>query len=110
MLEAQMLSGIERATAPELCQIMQGFRQKRSKPIYRKVRELVITRKKELFPDGKTETPEARDMMINLFFTIASCRPKNYGVYKNYAAEELDEMLAYYEHDLCEAAEQADAE
>jgi len=49
-------------------------------------------------------------MLINLFFTIASCRPKNYGVYRNYAADELDEMIAHYEYDLCEAAENADAE
>jgi hypothetical protein len=27
-----------------------------------------------------------------------------------YASEELDELLAHYEHDLCEAAEKADAE
>ena len=38
--------------------------------------------------------------MVNLFFTIASCRPKNYGVYKVYAAEEVDEMIAHYEHEL----------
>jgi hypothetical protein len=41
---------------------------------------------------------------------FASTRPKLYGVYRNYASEELNEMLAHYEHDLCEAAELADAE
>ena len=49
-------------------------------------------------------------MMANLFFTIASCRPKNYGVYRVYAAEEVDEMIAHYEHDLCEVAEKADGD
>ena len=41
---------------------------------------------------------------------FASSRPKQYGVYKVYAKEELEELLAHYEHDLCEAAEKADAE
>jgi hypothetical protein len=41
---------------------------------------------------------------------FASSRPKQFGVYRVYAAEELDELLAHYEHDLCEAAEKADAE
>ena len=49
-------------------------------------------------------------MLVNLFFTIASCRPKQFGVYKLYAEQELDELIAHYEHDLCEAAEGADAE
>ena len=47
---------------------------------------------------------------MNLMFTIASARPKNYGVYKIYAAEEVDEMIAHYEHELCDAAEKADPE
>jgi len=41
---------------------------------------------------------------------FASSRPKTFGVYKVYAADELDELLAHYEHDLIEAAEKADAE
>ena len=41
---------------------------------------------------------------------FASSRPKQFGVYRVYAAEELEELLAHYEHDLCEAAEKADAE
>ena len=88
---------------------MQGFRQKKSKPIYRRVRELVISRKSDLFPNG-IETPESREVLVNLFFTIASCRPKNYGVYKIYAEEELAELIAHYEHELCEAAENANPE
>lgn len=104
-----MLKSIERASALDLCYIMQGFRQKESKTIYRRVRELTINKKKELFPSG-AETPEGRELLVNLFMTIASCRPQKYGVYKHYAREELDEMIAHYEHDLCEAAEKADAE
>lgn len=48
--------------------------------------------------------------MINALFTFASCRPKNYGVYKNYANDEIEELMANYEHDLCEAGENADPE
>lgn len=50
------------------------------------------------------------EALIDLIFTFASCKPKQFGVYKHYAADELDELLAVYEHDLCEAAESADAE
>lgn len=46
-------------------------------------------------------------MLINTMITFASCRPKNYGVYKRYAQEEVEELVAHYEHDLCEAGEQA---
>jgi len=49
-------------------------------------------------------------MLINTLFTFASCRPKNYGVYKNYAQDEVEELVANYEHDLCEAGESANAE
>ena len=80
-----------------------------SKPIYRRVRQLVIDRKHDLFPKG-TDSDEGREMLINLFFTIASCKPKQFGVYKIYAEEELDEMIAHYEYDLQEAAENANAE
>ena len=43
-------------------------------------------------------------------YMFASTLPKQFGVYRNYASEELDEMLSHYEHDMCEAAELADAE
>jgi hypothetical protein len=41
---------------------------------------------------------------------FASSRPRTFGVYRKYASEELEELLAYYEHELCDAAENADAE
>lgn len=46
-----------------------------------------------------------KNELINMFFMFASSRPKNFGVYRVYAAEDLEELLAHYEHDLCEAAE-----
>jgi len=69
-----------------------------------KMRKTLIDRRKTLFP--KTD----HEGLINLFYMFASSRPKYFGVYKAHAAEELDELLAHYEHDLCEAAENADAE
>jgi hypothetical protein len=48
--------------------------------------------------------------LINLIYTFAASRPKSFGNYRLIAADELDELIAHYEHDLCEAAEAADAE
>jgi hypothetical protein len=41
---------------------------------------------------------------------FASCRPQRFGVYRRYAAEELDELISHYEYDLIDAAEKVDAE
>jgi hypothetical protein len=41
---------------------------------------------------------------------FASFRPRQFGAYKIYAADELDEMLAHYENLICEIAEKADAD
>lgn len=49
-------------------------------------------------------------MLIDLFYIFASNRSTRYGVYKHYAAQELEELIAYYEHDLADAGEEADPE
>lgn len=82
--------------------ILQGFRNKQNKGLYQRIRKILVEQKSAF----KLENEE----LINMLFTFASARPKSFGVYKVYAAEELDELLAYYEHDLCDAAEKADAE
>jgi hypothetical protein len=41
---------------------------------------------------------------------FASSKPRTFGVYKKYAIDELDELIAFYENDLIEAAEKADPE
>jgi hypothetical protein len=43
-------------------------------------------------------------------FTLASNRPKNFGVYTNYAKDEVDELLTHYEEDLKDMAEVLDTE
>ena len=83
---------------------MQGFRQKANKGLTERVRKNLIERRRTLFPNG-VETEDGREALINTLFTFASCRPKQYGVYKVYAQEEVEELVANYEHDLCEAGE-----
>jgi hypothetical protein len=80
--------------------------------MYMRLRQTLIDRRKTLFPVSSKKNPQADSStdLINAFFMFAVYRPRNYGVYKVYAAEELDELIAHYEHDLCEAAEKADPE
>ena len=111
LLTKQALEQIGTCSALDLCYIMQGFRQKSSKDDYYRVREAMVKRKSQLFPKG-VQTEEDRNMMINLLFTFASCRPKHhkFGQMKLYEEQDLDELVAIYEDDLCEAGEEADAE
>jgi len=60
--------------------------------------------------DRKDSLKLTESSLIDMFFMFASSRPKQYGVYKVYANEDLEELLAHYEHNLCEAAVKADAE
>mgnify|MGYP001410666563 CR=1 FL=1 len=48
--------------------------------------------------------------MVNLFFSFASNKPRNFGVYREYAREEIDELLAHFENDFCDAAQYLDSE
>lgn len=48
--------------------------------------------------------------LANLFFSFASNRPQHYGVYKQVQRDDIDELLAYYETDICEAAQYLDKE
>lgn len=68
------------------------------------MRKALIERKTGLFPNG-VETDDGREMMVNTLFTFASSRPRSTGMYRFYALEEVEELVAHYEHDLCEAAE-----
>ncbi len=40
-----------------------------------------------------------------MLYTFASNRPSQFGVYKVYAEEELNELLSHYEQDLKDIAE-----
>ena len=41
--------------------------------------------------------------MVNLLYSLASNRPTQFGIFKNYAAEDVDELLSHYEQDLKDA-------
>lgn len=109
MLMQRAYNEVDRCSALELSYLMQGFRQKANKGLTEKVRKNLIERRTGLFPNG-VETEDGREMLANTLFTFASCRPKNWGVYQQYANDEVEELIANYEHDLCEAAENASPE
>jgi hypothetical protein len=48
--------------------------------------------------------------MINVLYSFASNKPTKFGVHIRYYKEQIDELLAHYEADLCEAAALLDAE
>ena len=104
MLIKRAYDEVDRCSALELSYIMQGFRQKANKGLVEKVRLNLIQRRRDLFPNG-VETEDGREMLINTLFAFASNRPKNHGVYRRYAQEAVEELIANYEHDLCEAGE-----
>lgn len=43
-------------------------------------------------------------------FSLGANRPKHFGIRKNVERTDIDELLAHYEHDLCEAAQYLDAD
>lgn len=97
MLMSHILESVDTCSAQELMHIMQGFRQKQNKGLYQKVRKALIDRKDQFALEN--------DDLIDMFYTFASTKPKQFGVYRVYATEELDELIAHYEHQLCDVAE-----
>jgi len=94
-------------TAADMIDIIQGFRQKKNKDLYQRVRKDLIARKTHLFPQAKTpeEEKSRAQNIVNLFYSFASNRPQQFGLYKVYAAEEVNELLSHYEADLKEISE-----
>lgn len=45
-----------------------------------------------------------------MIFSFASNRPRFYGVYKLYVRDDIEELLAHYEHDLIDACPFLDAD
>lgn len=66
------------------------------------MRKLLIDKKGQFFPQAKTPEEDLRrsETMVNLLYSFASNKPNNFGVYKVYAAEEINELLSHYEEDL----------
>ena len=63
---------IETATAEELMQLLQGFRHRKSKDMYQRVRKTLIAGKDKLFPKTDKHRPE---QIVNLLYSLASNMP-----------------------------------
>ena len=90
------------ATPSDVIDVLQGFRQRKNKDLYQRIRNALISRKASLFPQAKTPEEEKirAENLVNLFYSFASNRPNQFGVYKVYAVEEVNELLSHYEADL----------
>lgn len=64
--------------------VLQGFRQRKNKDLYMRVRRQIIARKAAMFPLAKTPEEEKKraESMTNLLYSFASNRPNQFGVYK----------------------------
>jgi len=95
------------ATPADVIDIIQGFRQRKSKDLYQRVRQSLVSRKAALFPHAKTPEEEKKraENIVNVLYTFASNKPAQFGLYKVYAAEDINELLSHYETDLKEIAE-----
>jgi hypothetical protein len=72
-----------------------------------RIRKQIIARKGSIFPLSKTpeENKTRAENMVNLIYTFASNRPNNFGTFKVYASEDVDELLSHFDADLKESIE-----
>lgn len=63
------------------------------------MRKVLISRKSQLFPET-LQGKERAEMIIDTLYCLASNRSTKHGVYKVYAANDVDELLTHYEDDL----------
>lgn len=87
--------------------VLQGFRQRKNKDLYMRIRKQIIARKAALFPAAKSpeEAKKRSEDIVNLIYTFASNRPNQFGTYKVYAAEDVDELLSHFDAELKESIE-----
>jgi hypothetical protein len=91
--------------------ILQGLRNKKSKDLYLKLRQMLIDHKDSFFPKPtQGSKKEWAEKLINGLFSFASNMPSKYGVYHNIAMEAREEILAHYQEDIYEACKEADGE
>lgn len=99
----------ENCSAEDLMHIFQGFRQKASKEFFSAARSVLLNRKDQLFGTGQMDQEKA-EKLARMFFSFASNRPRFYGVYKLYVRDDIEELLAHYEHDLIDAVPHLNAD
>lgn len=79
-----------------------------------KMHKNLISNHSLLSPRPKKSTTEDMEKwalnLTNLMYSLVSNAPKNFGIYKKYIREDVEELLAHYETDLCDAAPYLDAE
>lgn len=98
-------------TADEFHYILQGFRNKKSKDLYMKLQAMLGDSKHILVPQKEEGKEKAwAEGLVNVLFSFVANKPRSFGVYQVSQRVEVDELLALYEHDLCEAAQYLDAE
>jgi len=103
LLQKKAIEAIEgSASASDIIDILQGFRQRKNKDMYQRVVKQLIARKAKLFPTDGDQKARA-ESVVNLLYSLASNRPTQFGIFKNYAAEDVDELLSHYEQDLKDA-------
>ena len=90
--------------------VMQGFRNKKNIDVHLKMQRLLIDKKDFFNPREEGKEKEWALNMVNLFYSFVSNKKRQFGIYARYAKEEVDEILAHYEDDFCEAAQHLDAE
>jgi hypothetical protein len=61
----------------DLLDVLQGFRQRKNKDMYMRIRKQIIARKGAIFPASKTpeEAKKRSENIVNLIYTFASNRP-----------------------------------
>ena len=60
-------------------------------------------------PQKGNEKEWAQDM-VNLFYSFASNKPRQFGVYSQYAKDEIRELITHYEQDFVDVSQYLDAE
>lgn len=81
-----------------------------SKDLYMKLRKSLVDKKDTLFPNDTKNPKQRAENMANTFFIFASNKPKQFGVYKEYAKDDINELIAHYEEDLKEIPYYLDAD
>lgn len=91
--------------------IMQGHRNKKSKDMYLKMKKVLIDGKDKIIPRPQAGGEKKwAETTTDLFYSFASNKPRDFGVYKQYAKDEIRELIALYEHDFMDIPQHLDAE
>mmetsp|Transcript_8571 Transcript_8571/g.14460 ORF Transcript_8571/g.14460 Transcript_8571/m.14460 type:complete len:306 (+) Transcript_8571:891-1808(+) len=98
-------------TIEEFHHILQGFRNKKSKDLFLKLKDFLLNSKDTFFPPAQEGQEKRRsEEIVNALFSLASNKPKNFGVYRVVVRDQIDEVIASYQEDIYEALKTGDGE